>query len=881
MALRPLGESLREYDKVVATTCNNMCESACGMLVYVKDGKVVDIKGDPESPNNQGSLCCKGSGQFQHIYNPLRVKYPMVRETFDDEFKRASWDAALDFAAGRLQKLKDEYGPEALYIQRTGRSDLNWKEGAARFGKLFGTPNVVGQGPICCESPGVATHYLFGARELGRLMNPSMDWVNSRCILVAGSNMGATEVITTNWVLNARERGARVIWVDPRFHPSMAKADIALQLRPNTDAALGMAMIHVILKEDLYNHEFVERWVKGLDEWWPVIDAMPPERAEKITWVPRERIIEAARTFATNSPASMTGCLGTAQTYNSNNMNRVWGSLLAITGNIGVRGGGWNWLHNCRPPLNPGRDLAEVERPLKTSFTPGGKPAGERLTEQHDDFTRPCVSDKLVPWADISAANFANAIFTQKPYPVRGVWWNGNMLAQMPNTHKYSSAFRNNVDIAIHNSFHPNFTYQHAHVAFPITSAFEREGLIHHGNNRLMAWYNKCIEPNWECRNDLDVVIGIVDRLGLGDWFPYRDAEHPERGDQAAWVKFFNQQDEFTAGCYKETLDPETTPKGGVMWPAGTEEEAMTFQASDARLRGTWIMYREGENYPGSDRRFPTPSGKIEIASEALRDLGWDYLPQHREGGHTPVSSEAEFSEHPFVLCTGRIVSSFHEMGHWWPWTDELEPDRFIQIHPDTAAMLGIGDGDLVIVDSELAEIEGFAWVTEETDPRQVWICCSTDEFQLFVPPSTNRNVSFLVDDIITDPVYNQAEFKAQLVMVYRKGSDRAAALERSRDFIASFPEYGIDSDVFYHEGQTMPGELGHYVNRIAQSAAPRWDAEKEKVIYEGREYETGYYRAPITPSRASDDENAPALGGEVKATTAIKAGDSKRRSEQ
>lgn len=220
MSLIPSGESIHEYDRVVTTTCNNMCESACGMLVYVKDGKIVDIKGDPESPNNRGSLCAKGSGQFQHVNNPLRVKYPMVRASLDEEFKRASWDAALDFAAERLQKLKDEWGPEALYIQRTGRSDLNWKEGAARFGKLFGTPNVVGQGPICCESPGVATHYLFGAREFGRLMNPSQDWVNSKCILVAGSHMGATEVVTTSWVLDARENGAKIpgsipLWPKP------------------------------------------------------------------------------------------------------------------------------------------------------------------------------------------------------------------------------------------------------------------------------------------------------------------------------------------------------------------------------------------------------------------------------------------------------------------------------------------------------------------------------------------------------------------------------------------------------------------------------------------------------------------------------------------
>ena len=816
MSLRYAGESVREYDRVVVTHCNNQCESTCGMLVYVKDNKVVDIKGDPENPNNYGALCCKGSGQFQHIYNPLRLKYPMVRKTLNDEFKRASWDAALDFAAERLLKVKKEYGPEALYIQRTGRSDFCWKEAAARLGKVFGTPNIVGQGPICTESPGVAMHYFFGAKEYGRLTNPSMDWVNSRSLLVAGSNMGANEVITINWVLNAKERGCKVIWVDPRFHPSMAKADIAIRLRPNTDAALVMAMIHVMIQEGLYDKEFVDQWVHGLDEWRPLIDKMPPERAEKITWVPKETIIRAARVIGNNRPFSVTGTLGTAQTYNSNNVNRCYGALVALTGSIGVPGGGWNWLHNCRPPLNPGNDLKGLPEPK-----------------------RPILSDKLVNMGDVSAAGLANVISTQKPYPIRAVWWNGNMLAQMPNTHKYAAAFKKNIDIAIHNSWHPNFTYHHAHAAFPITSHFEREGLVHHGNNRLLAWYNQSIEPNWECRNDIDVVVGLAERVLAKEefekYFP-KEMMKERKGnawiaDMVKWTEFFLRQEPMTAGATKKTLDPATTPKGGVMWPVFTEQDAMRFETPEAKLRGKWIMYQEGENYPGSDKRFPTPSGKLEIASSTLRDLGWDYVPQHREGGHTPVSNPKEFANYPVILCTGRIVSSFHEMGHWWPWCDELEPDRFIQVHPIMAQALGIADGDRVIVESERAEIEGFAWVTEETDPRQVWICCSTDEYQPFVPGLTNRNVSFLIDDIIKDPVYNQPEYKAQLVCVYKKGTDKARAVEIARNLVTELsPDYGVDTKT----------ELGAYVNGVAEGGAPKFDKKKEKVVYEGKEIEPG-----------------------------------------
>ncbi|MDE3089993.1 MAG: molybdopterin-dependent oxidoreductase [Chloroflexota bacterium] len=812
MSLKPLPMTTRAYDRVVATTCSNMCEAACGMLIYVKDNRVVDIWGDPDNPINKGALCPKGSGAFQHIYNPLRVKYPMIRKTLDDDFKRVSWDDALDFVTERLLKLRAEYGPEAFMIHRTGRSDFLWKMGGARFGRLFGTPNVVGQGPICTEAPGIALNYVFGSKDLGRLTNPNTDWPNTRCMLIAGANISNNHPVEMQFVLEAKERGAKIIVIDPRFNTTAIKADIYMRLRPNTDAALVMAMVNVILKEDLYNHAFVEKWVHGLDEWRPLIDEMPPERAEKITWVPKETIVEAARAFATNTPCMVTGNLGTAQTYNTININRCYAALLALTGSLGMRGGGWNWLHNCRPPLSAGKDLAG----LATKAPP--------------------ISDKLVGWGDISAADYPNAIFTQKPYPIRGVWWNGNMLAQMPGTQKYAAAFKKNVDIAIHNSFHPNFTYHHAHVSFPITSWVEREGLCHHGNNRLMSWFNQCIPENWECRNDIDVIVGLADRiLGKDEalrWFPWRREDNPELVDMAAATDWFNMQESFTVGATKKTLDPMRNPKGGVMWPVFTEEEAMKYEFPDAPLRGKYIMYQEGEPYPEDPqgRRFPTPSGKIEIASNALAELGWDYLPRHIEGGHTPASNPEDFRQHPVILCTGRPVSSFHEMGHWWPWADELEPDRYVQIHPDLARVLGIGDGDYVKIESAISELDGYAWVTEEVDPREVWVYCSTDEYQPFTPGLTNRNVSWVIDDIVKDPVYGQPEFKAQLVLVWKKDTDKEEARRKIHEFLEQFPDYPIGDK-----------ELGAYVNKVAWSGAPQWDRHTKKVMWQGEAAEDGY----------------------------------------
>jgi anaerobic selenocysteine-containing dehydrogenase len=219
-------------------------------------------------------------------------------------------------------------------------------------------------------------------------------------------------------------------------------------------------------------------------------------------------------------------------------------------------------------------------------------------------------------------------------------------------------------------------------------------------------------------------------------------------------------------------MDPEKTPVGGVMWPAMTREEAMRFEeVTDpktgrkvkALIRGTWITYREDWTYPGTKKRFPTPSGKVELYSEILQDFGWDPLPVHREASETPVSTPELAKKYPIILCTGRIVSSFHHWGHWLPWTAELEPHRWINIHPELAKKLGVRDGETVVVENDRGKLEGPAWVTDMVDPRMVWIPESWDREQPFFP---YEDVNVLTDDVIKDPIYGQVQYKASLVKV-------------------------------------------------------------------------------------------------------------------
>ena len=814
MLVRRVSESTKDYDTIRYTTCTNMCESGCGLKVFLKDGRIVDIWGDDEHPQNYGALCPKGTANIQHAYNPLRVKYPAIRENIDDRFRRVTWDEALDFVADRLKYIREKWGAHAVACHRTGRSSFGHKMGATRFLTMYGTPNIFGQGPLCCESPGARGHYIFGAKEFLRLMNPCQDAMNSDTIFMAGSNAAALEVITMRWFVEAKEKqGAKLIVVDPRFNATMAKADLAMRLRPTTDAYLANAIAHVLIYEiDGIDHEFISKWVHGFNRYAAEMKKYTPEKAELVTWVPAEDIRKAAEWIAYPRRTHFTGCLGTAQQYNAGNTNAAYQSLVAITGNVGVKGGGWNWLHNCRPPLNAGKDLAEFKKKIK----------------------EPIISDKIIPWGDTSSAAIIHVILTEKPYPIKGFISNGDHPGtQWPNINKVRAAMKK-LYLHVHLSYHPNGTAAMSHAIFPIGSEFEREGLCHHGNNRHMQWHNWIIPRQWECRSDIDFWAGLAKRFEFAEQFYAPEGESwwaketplgepvPEDPnypgttiyiDEKKSTDFFNQQEPFTAGCTWDVLDPERSPKGGVMWPAMTKDEAMMYSDPEATIRGAqWIMYKEGVNYPGTNKRFPTPTGKVELYSEALEQMGWYPVPIHIEPNESPAARPDLWEKYPIIMSSGRLVAHFHEMGHWWPWMVELEPHRFINIHTELAKVLNIKEGDLIVAENDRGKIVGPAWVNEMVDPGEAWFPEAFDPYQPFYPYESGN---VLVDDVIKDPYYTQAQYKCNLVRIYKLGDDPEEAVRKTKEFLKkigrdpkSYPDPKTDESVhlgtytrFFKEG--------------------------------------------------------------------------------
>src|SRR3990172_7101473 len=322
------------YDSVVKSHCR-MCHGCCGVLFYLKDGKVKKIAGDPDCPINHGTLCTKGIGSTQLVYHPDRLTYPVKRvgPKGSGQWDRISWEEALDTIAERMLRYKASFGAESVVLgYGTGREN---EAVVYRFANLLGSPNVLKAGHFC-YGPRIATSIITCGT------NPIVDYENHpKCIMVWGNNLvisnpdcykGEPFSVSLN-------KGAKLIAVDPRLTRIAARADVWLPLRPGTDAALAYGMLNVIVNEELYDRDFVENHVHGWKPFVERVNEYPLDRVEAITWVSRAKIRAAARLFAATKPAVIQWGVAIEQQIDCADNDRLLMFLMGLTGNIDVPGG--------------------------------------------------------------------------------------------------------------------------------------------------------------------------------------------------------------------------------------------------------------------------------------------------------------------------------------------------------------------------------------------------------------------------------------------------------------------------------------------------------------------------------------------------------------
>ena len=325
----------------------------CGMFIYTdKDGKFVKVEGDPDHPISQGRLCprCLNIGEF--INHPDRIKYPMVRDKADrgkNTWRCVTWDEALDVFEAEVRKIWDNYGPETIYLfQGTGREATLYAPPFAQA--VLRTPNCSFSmsGGSCYGPRCVVADFILGAGypelDYAQFFEDRYDdprYVVPKYIILWGKSplQSNPDGFYGHSIVDLMKRGSKLICIDPRLTWLASRAEFHIQLRPGTDAAVGLAMLNVIIGEDLYNHEFCDEWVFGLDELAERVKDTTPEWAEEITWVPAEVLRGAARAFATNAPSSIMWGLAIDTQQNGTQAGQALLAIAAICGYMDVPGG--------------------------------------------------------------------------------------------------------------------------------------------------------------------------------------------------------------------------------------------------------------------------------------------------------------------------------------------------------------------------------------------------------------------------------------------------------------------------------------------------------------------------------------------------------------
>jgi anaerobic selenocysteine-containing dehydrogenase len=662
-----------EYDSMVKSHCR-MCHGGCGVLVYVKDGKVAKINGDPDCPINHGTLCSKGIASAQLAYHPDRLTYPVRRigPKASGKWERISWDEALDTIAERILHYKDEFGAESIVPgYGTGREN---EAVIYRFANLLGTPNVLTAGHFC-YGPRIATSILTCGT------NPIVDYENHpKCIMVWGNNLVISnpDCYKGEPFSVSLDKGAKLISVDPRLTRIAARADIWLKLRPGTDTALALGMLNVIVNEELYDREFVENHVHG---WGPFVERVneyPLNKVEKITWVPAEKIQEAARLFATTKPAAIQWGVAIEQQINCADNNRSLMALMGITGNIDVPGG--QMLFSAPKIRNVGQFGAHKMLPKEQKRKRLG---GERfrLAGNFAIINPKCVWD---------------AILDEKPYPVKMLFLiSSNPVMTRGNAREVYRALEK-VEFMAVSDFFLTPTAELADIVLPAATWLEMDYIGDFWKRHGHILPRRKVIQVGECKSDHEMLNALAHRVGQGQYW---------------WDTF--------EGGLDYILEPM-----GITWQ---DFKKMDFIRGEVKYQ----KYKE--------KGFSTPTGKFELYSTQIEKWGYDPLPQYREAPESPVSTPELYKDYPYILITGRrLPGFFHTENRQVPWLRELHRDPVVEIHPETAKKEGVEEGDWVIIESPRGRIRQRAklfagmdpgivsaehawWFPERTDPWHGW----------------------------------------------------------------------------------------------------------------------------------------------------------------
>ncbi len=701
-------------DHEVKTHCC-FCGQQCGIILKVKDDKVVGFEPWYEFPFNEGKLCPKGVKRYLQGSHPDRLLEPLERApSAPGGFRPISWDAALDRVAAEVRRIQTAYGRDA-FAMLSGVSLTNEKSYLiGKFARLaLQTANLDYNGRLCMVSAGTANKMALG---IDRASNPWADIRLAEVVFVAGANIAECAPITTSYVWQARDRGAKLIVADPRVTPLARTADVFLGLRPGTDSALLGTILNILIARDWLDHEFIERHTEGFVAAAEAVRTYSPEWGARVTGVPARRIEQAAELWGTAKTGMLLHARGIE--HHTKGVDNVLAciNLGLATGRYGKPGCGVTTI------TGQGNGQGGREQGHKCDQLPGNRDITNPAHRAYIASVWGC-DESAIPGKGKTAQEIMNAIHDGEIKGLLSICF--NPAVSLPDSNFTAAALARLEFYAVIDFFLSESAF-HADVVLPGSLHEEDEGTSTTVEGRVVK-INAAVRPPGNARRDWEILLDIARRLGKERYFPYTSTA--QIFDEMRVASHGGTAD-YTGITWERVVD-----EGGVFWPCPTE------------------------GHPGTPRLFE--GGRFYTDSSRAKFHAVPYRPP----------AEVVDEEYPIWLTTGRVVSQYlsgTQTRRIGPLVEQY-PEPLCEMHPRLAARLGISDGDLVRVTSRRGSMTLPAHIVETIRPDTV-----------FIPYHwPGRQAANQLTQRALDPRSKIPEFKVSAVRIERIGAGARVTDER------------------------------------------------------------------------------------------------------
>lgn len=884
-----------------------LCRSRCGSISVVEGGRLVEVKPDHDHPTG-GALCPKGRAGPEIVHSTRRILTPLRRTRPktdpDPGWEPIGWDEALDEVARAMEAARDEIGPEAVAFavttpSGTGMSDgIDWVD---RFIRLFGSPNNVYGTEVCNWHKDHAHAFTFGCGI------PVAQYADAKLNILWGHNPSNAWLAQAGKVAEGRGAGAKMIVIDPRRSAHAAEADLWLQVRPGTDAALALGLSHLLIANGRYDHAFVGRWTnaallvreddgsflracdlegsdtgaEGFVAWEPergeavpvdtrfaterperfafegrfevatrsgpvacrpvfahfreACRAYDPQTVARITGVPAADVARAADLLAeAGRDIAYHGWTGVGQHANASQTDRAMATLYGLTGAFDTLRG------NLRMSKLPAKALSSIDQ------------LDPKQRRKALGLDRLPLGPPSTAW--IIGSDLYGAVLDEKPYPVRVlVAFGSNLLLSQPDTGRARAALER-LPFHVHCDIFHSPTSAYADIVLPVSTPWEREALrfgfeLTQQSEEIVALRPAALPPAGEARSDIDIVLGLAQRLGLGPDFFDGDIE-------TGWNHMLSP-----LGI---TVDDLRRQGGTIRHPLQAVPEKHGLPAAP-------------DEPDGAVRGFETETRRVELYSALLLRHGYSPVPVHRD----PATGASASARYPLTLVSAKIGHFCHSQHRGVASLRRRSPDPVAELHPGLAAARGIVEDDWLRISTATGEARFRARIEPSLQPDTIvaqngwWQDCPDLGLPGYAPlegSGSNFNALIGADATACDPISGAPAMRSTACDISRdpnvaSGWDgfrglRVAAVEPEADGAISLTLTG-------EAGERMPGFRPgqHLPLRIRPTAPGELPMLRSySLVSTAADKGTGHYR--ITVKRIEADALRSVAAG--RASTAL-----------